>query len=127
MGSLQSLFIIFAARAKLGSHSDIATHFDITKRMNIRKYLNSARRNFESVELRKRDRGSKALKEQSREVLCDSLFLLTRPGSVTQAPPLQAKREAFKRLPKQPKLYLKQRQLAAQTKVRVGLLTSLLL
>lgn len=127
MGYLQSLFIIFAVRAKLGCHLNIAVHFDIAKHVNIREYLNIAGRNFENVELRKRVGGWRASKRQSREVFSDFFFLLTRPGSVMQALLLRAKRKAFERFPKRPKLYPKQKQLAAQTEVRVGLLTGLFL
>lgn len=45
MGYWQYLFIIFAIRAKLGFHLNIA------KYMNIKEYLNITGCNFKSVEL----------------------------------------------------------------------------
>lgn len=99
MEYLQFLFIIFAVKAKLGFHLAIAAYFDIVKHINIKEYLNIAKRNFESIKMRKRDGGWKVSKIQFRKVFDNSLFLLIRPGSVMQAPPLQTKEKPLRDCP----------------------------
>lgn len=68
------MFIIFAAKTKLGCPLDIAAYFNIAKHINIREYLNIDRRNFESIKVRKRDKVWKMLKKQSKEVFGNTRF-----------------------------------------------------
>ena len=83
------------AKVKLNCHSDIGAH------MNIAKCSKIGGRIFESIQLSMRDGSWKAPERKYKKVLGGYPFLVTRPGSVSQALPSPAKiEEVVERFPK---------------------------